>query len=73
MANLISKSGKRSTKAVNALDKSSTKGVTFTQRMTDKVHMAMLHYGKDMGLSPQDVVRIAVANFLSREGYLVNN
>lgn len=35
---------------------------------------ALVRYAKDKGLNhPQDVIRLAVANFLTKSGYLNNN
>lgn len=35
---------------------------------------AIINYAKDKGLNhPQDVIRLAVANFLTKSGYLINN
>lgn len=38
------------------------------------VAIAVIKYAKDAGLGhPQDVIRLAVANFLKKAGYLNNN
>lgn len=45
--------------------------VVVNQTFSRPVYNALSEYNKDMGLSgEQDVVRLAVATFLKREGYL---
>lgn len=53
--------------------KIATRTVTFTQTLQPNVYDALCLYRQHMGMNDdQDVVRIAVAQLLKREGYLIN-
>lgn len=48
--------------------------VPFNTAFAHNIAQALIKYQKDKGLPfPQDVIRLAVFNFLSKSGYINNN
>lgn len=53
--------------------KSRPRSVTYTVSISRTISDATTQYKQDMGLtSEQDVMRLALATFLKREGYAIN-
>lgn len=58
----------------NYLDTLLTASVPINTAFKKNIAFALVDYAKDKGLQhPQDVIRIAVASFLNKAGYLNNN